>query len=242
MQPNVEYQGHFELLNKLKKKAEKLVHQIDSCLDQYAQFYKTGSVFNKNKAAIGLLDATKNAEIITVNLREAPFYLGLPEYETEQLKNINDAFLSEYGYTEDGFFYMKIPRIPSRKADNLTVKYFRDSVYTILSNAFVTGKIQRHTFDNVVLVYRNRYSDDTIKSRWYDNDNIEYRALTNIIAAFFLYDDSPDICDCYMFSDQGNENCTELYIIPKEKFIEFLQKKNTTDFESKKLIAEYPTT
>ena len=227
-------------ISKIKNKALALVSQLDFCLNHYDSYQKTGSVFEKERTSNGIIDAEKNAEKITVLLREAPFDLGFPERQNDICENVQDAFSSEFGYTDEGFFYIKIPRLPTVKSNPADVKYFRDSVYSILSNAFVSGALQRFRFDKVVLVYRNLYASDVSKNRWSDNDNLEHRALTNLLSAFFLHDDNPEYCDCYLCSDPGSENCTEAYIIPKTKYIKFLKMRENNELNTIKLMSNPP--
>lgn len=240
MQPNVDHNDALNMLNQLKKKAENLNLQIDYCLEHHSEYCRTGSIFEKNITFGKLLEAMKNSEKITVALREAPFVLGIPEHESDTIKYIKDVFPASFGYTENGFFYMKIPRIPSIKSNPNDVKYFRDSVYSIITNAFSEGLLERHLFDKVVLVYYNRYDNETAKRKWSDNDNLEHRALTNLLAAFFLFDDNPECCDCFVCSDYGKENCTEIYIVPKEKYVKFWEMKENHKLESMNLSPKYP--
>lgn len=227
-------------IRSIKELTKKIDHQLESSLKSYDEFQKYGSLFLKEKAEFDILSAEMNSEIATSKLRELPAFLGFSDCEKEILNNINNAFASTYGYTQEGFFYLKIPIIPPRKANKEKVTFFKNTLYTILGDAFSSGKIQRHFFDNVVIVYRNRYSSEAKKMYWFDNDNMEFSALTNILAAFFLYDDSPDICDLFIFSDMGVETCTEAYIVPKEKFKEFWIQKENGQLESLKLLSEYP--
>lgn len=240
MQQNVDENAVLDVISKIKKKTEKLNSQLEFCVEHYKDYQNTGSVFEKDRTSNGLVEATKTSEKITVMLREVPFSIGFSENKFDICEGVQNAFSAVFGYTENGFFYMKIPRIPTVKSDPSNVKYFRDSVYTILSNAFVTGTLQRYTFGKVVLVYRNRYAPDVTIKRWSDNDNFEHRALTNLLSAFFLYDDNPEYCDNYFCSDPGTENCTEVYIIPKEKYVEFLKLKDNGSLESVKPVSKMP--
>lgn len=68
-----------------------------------------------------------------------------------------------------------------------------------------------------------------------DHDNIEINMVNDCIATFVLEDDAPELCNhCYM-SAVGNEERTEIYIVPKEQIREWFGFEKTIPKEGVKL-------
>ena len=56
-----------------------------------------------------------------------------------------------------------------------------------------------------------------------DHDNIEINQVTDIVAFFTMVDDNPACCEHFYMSAKGKGNRTEVYVIPRNEFEEFLK-------------------
>ena len=68
-----------------------------------------------------------------------------------------------------------------------------------------------------------------------DHDNIETNTVSDIVAMFTLVDDSPKHCSHLYISALGNEERTEIYIVPKDELCDFLKHEGTMPKEGEKL-------
>jgi hypothetical protein len=50
------------------------------------------------------------------------------------------------------------------------------------------------------------------------NDNIEINAMADVVALYVLFDDSPLRCAHYYCSAPGDENRTEIFVVPQTEF------------------------
>ena len=68
-----------------------------------------------------------------------------------------------------------------------------------------------------------------------DHDNIETNMVTDIVAMYVLPDDHPAVCSHYYCSAAGEEERTEIYIIPKHDFPMWLVEEKTLPDKGVKL-------
>ena len=88
---------------------------------------------------------------------------------------------------------------------------------------------------DVFIVYRHVYDETRPERGVRDHDNIEINTTTDAISTFVLEDDSSRICNhCYM-SAEGNEERTEIYVVPKSRIKEWFDFEKTIKKEVVKL-------
>ena len=184
-----------------------------------------------------ILVAERKAEKAIIILRDLPFCSGIAEPEDRIRLNIIDAFPCKLGYTEKGWFCLKIPLLLPKKEGGNTW-YIRGSVLPYFEDFFKKGI--PHKYDDCVVVYRHIYDENRPEKQWRDHDNIETNMITDILGMYLMPDDGPLICDHYYCSSKGICDCTEVYLIPKREFSYFLDEINRGCFDSGNLIKEYP--
>jgi hypothetical protein len=59
--------------------------------------------------------------------------------------------------------------------------------------------------------------------------------VSDIVAMFTLVDDSPKYCSHFSISALGNEERTEVYVIPNKEFCDFIQLEKEMAKEGEKL-------
>lgn len=70
---------------------------------------------------------------------------------------------------------------------------------------------------------------------FWDHDNIETKAVTDVVALYVMADDSPDVCSNYECSAVGDVERTEVYVVPEKDFTTWFLKKDTMPEEGVKL-------
>lgn len=90
-----------------------------------------------------------------------------------------------------------------------------------LQYAFSNG--EKIIYDDCVVIFRHLYEKESFFRDKVDHDNIMIRPVLNILSDFFLADDEPEICDifqCYSYADCA---ATQVFLVPRSKFIEWLE-------------------
>ena len=59
-----------------------------------------------------------------------------------------------------------------------------------------------------------------------DHDNIEMNMVSDIVAMYLMPDDAPTVCSHYECSVKGEDDRTEVYVIPKIDFAVWLLQEN----------------
>ena len=90
---------------------------------------------------------------------------------------------------------------------------------------FFKNKIVRK-FQNCTLVYLHTYDKTRPRREWRDHDNIEINMVSDIIALYVMPDDGPEVCSHYYCSAAGTKERTEVYVVPKNEFWNWLKSEN----------------
>lgn len=121
----------------------------------------------------------------------------------------------EIGFTVEGWFGLRIPALLPRK-DAGSADYIRSFLYPAMRDFFMGKEPVR--FTDCVLAYRHVYDRSRPERRLRDHDNIEINMVSDIVAMYVMPDDGPKICSHYYCSAEGNEERTEVYVVPREQF------------------------
>lgn len=232
----------FEIVDKLefiKERAQSIVQSLNKTGNLFDEASESRSEITLAEAYDEMYSCEVKAEKLTSDMRQMVAE-EVPCEAAERLnKNIEEAFPFIGGYNSDGWFVMNIPRLPLCKSKTVTFSVFRESLITVLEHFFLDEKADRHNYDNCVVCYRNLYSTDRRLSEQKDNDNYDYRVANNVIAGFFLSDDNPDICDFFTCSDNGESDCTEITIVPRGEFTEYIRRRLTHSLDTSSLSPHY---
>ena len=172
------------------------------------------------------LETERIAERLIFQLRNLATYSGNKEECEAVVKNIQETALVEVGYTEEGWFRLSIPALLPRKEKG-NPEYVRSLIYPAMSDFFTGKPVEK--FKDCTLVYVHTYDVNRPKREWRDHDNVEVNAVTDIVALFVMFDDSPHICEHYYASKSGAENRTEVFVLPKRDLEKFRTQKGLYD-------------
>lgn len=95
---------------------------------------------------------------------------------------------------------------------------------SILTCGFFSQNRPPVRYRDCVLAYRHIYSRDRPERQKRDHDNIETNMVSDIVALYVMPDDGPDICSHYSCGAEGVEERTEVYVILKKEFPDWLLK------------------
>ena len=219
-------QTYFQIqLDRAIKETEKLLKQLNAVKTDYAE-KRIEDAMEKS------VSAARIAESVTLKTRALPAHTGHPQADAMVQKAIDEAVPVEMGFTEKGWFSLRMPILLPRK-EKSSRSYPRGILYPALEK-FSYGK-KRIRYRNCVLIFRHVYDRNRPEREYRDHDNIELNTVVDAIAMFFLVDDTPLECAHFYCSAAGDEERTEVYIVPRADFESWLAMEKCPEKLRKKL-------
>lgn len=154
-------------------------------------------------------------EKLALLARVLPAYTGHPKAMELSDMLLSQEFPIEMGYTEQGWFCVRLPVLLPKKGSG-SPAYIQQALYPAMQR-FFAGKLPA-SYPDSVLIYRHIYDAHRPERAYRDHDNIEQNMVTDIIALYLLPDDAPLRCAHFYCSAAGPEDCTEVYVVPREQF------------------------
>ena len=226
-------QTYFQIqLDRAIKETEKLLKQLNAVKTDYADK-------RIEEALAKSVTAAKISEAVALKTRALPAHTSHPQAEVMIQKAIEEAVPIEMGFTEEGWFSLRMPILLPRK-EKSSRSYLRGILYPALEK-FSHGK-EKIRYRNCVLIFRHVYDRNRPEREYRDHDNIELNTVVDAIAMFFLVDDTPLECAHFYCSTAGDEERTEVYIVPKADFESWLAMEKNPEKLRKKLSENLPET
>ncbi len=129
----------------------------------------------------------------------------------------------DMGFTTEGWFRLCIPALLPKKGSG-SADYIRSFLYPAMQEYFQRKEPVR--FMDCVLVYRHVYDRERPERRMRDHDNIETNMVSDIVAMYVMPDDAPSVCSHYECSVMGEDDHTEVYVVPRTDFPQWLLQEN----------------
>ena len=200
-------------LDKIDAKIQELHEQAFSV----RRSYQDGNIKQAYESALRLEEVSEKTVLLT---RALPAYTGNPKARLETENLIKLSIPIEIGFTEEGWFSLRIPALLPKK-DAGSADYIRSSLYLAMREFFLDSQPVR--YNDCVLIYRHIYARDRPERKKRDHDNIEVNMVSDIVAMYVLPDDGPSICSHYYCSAQGQSDRTEVYVVPQCEFTGWLE-------------------
>ena len=210
------HKSYFQMtLEKTIQQTEKLLKLLKSVHTDY----EDKRMENTMEKAVS---AAKQAEEVALLTRALPAHTGHPRSKELTRDAIAEAIPIEIGFTDQGWFCLRMPILLPRK-EKSSRSYIRGFLYPELEQ-FAAGR--RIRYRNCVLIFRHVYDRNRPEREYRDHDNIELNTVVDAIAMFFLVDDTPLECRHYYCSAAGSTERTEVYIVPRNEFEDWLALEN----------------
>lgn len=171
------------------------------------------------EAYIQSLNMEETSEEITLLTRSLPVYTGKPNAADDVETIIEKSIPVKIGFTDKGWFSIRIFSLLPRK-DRGSVNYIRQFLFPAMRDFFLNTPPVRYA--DCVIIFRHVYNRNTPERLYRDHDNIEVNIVTDILAMYTMSDDGPAVCSNYYCSACGTEDRTEVYVVPKSEFSEWL--------------------
>lgn len=194
-------------INKIRNKVDELLNNL------YAlEIADTGKYFNdyeKLSTETALL-----AEKIACNMRHL-IYSTTSLKKSEFIKDVAKEHNIKVKCVEKGFM-IEIPSLLPKRKSGKSSEFITDPLFYALSEfALENAPIK---YDNCVVCFVHIYDRNLSEGRIRDYDNIELKQILDVIATFFMKDDSGKCCDMFNTTQFGETDCTRIYIVKKSDF------------------------
>ena len=206
--------------------------KIRAALEETQTHLQRGDITYAYSAAFG---AAEHAEKLANLCREMPAYSGHPLAREMIEKAMQNNFPIEIGFTFEGWFCLRIPILLPKKSKG-SADYYTNPLYPAMKR-FWKGKPPVRYPDNIT-VFRHVYKRPERQYR--DHDNIELNRVLDVVALYVMPDDSPMRCRHYYCSAPGSAERTEVYVVPRNEYINWLSQEDSIPDEGVTLYENPP--
>ena len=207
----------------------RLLHKLLDDYELIQKMYNTGMVRQAYKLA---LDAEQKAEKFVILSRNLPAYTGCPTSDADVESIMQNEIPVEMGYTDQGWFLLRIPTLLPKKEGG-SAEYVRGYLYPAMKRFFLKQEPFRK-YSRCVIIYRHIYDQNRPEREYRDHDNIETNMVTDTVAMFVMEDDCALKCFHFYCSQPGDQECTEVYVLPQEEFQQWVKKEGRFPHEGEK--------
>lgn len=165
----------------------------------------------------------ETAERLVLLTRVLPAYTGSDVARLEVDNTMKLCIPVDMGFTAEGWFRLCIPALLPKKGSG-SADYIRSFLYPAMQEYFQRKEPVR--FTDCVLVYRHVYDRNRPERRMRDHDNIETNMVSDIVAMYVMPDDAPSVCSHYECSVMGEDDHTEVFVVPRMDFPQWLLQEN----------------
>lgn len=202
--------------------------QVKALSKAAGEFYEIAEIIRKEAKTKALFEIQEYVEEAYPHLVKAWDILknlivesGRPNASMVVDKIVRDVSTVEIGFNEKGWFRLKMGSLPAKEIAS-NANYIRDVLYAHLADYHKKVGIHRR-FHQCVIIFNHIYRFDVPEKQYRDHDNIELNMVIDAIALYVMEDDGAGRCQHFYYSSPGEENATEVYVVPTEEFLDFLQ-------------------
>jgi len=180
--------------------------------EKVEMYLKSNDITDAYEAAF---DFAYSAEQLTLIARTMPIYTGHPQAQKRMEDQMIETVPIKIGFTQEGWFCVKIPALLPKKQKG-GPEYISGALWPAMQR-FFDGK-DRIRYPKSVIIYRHVFDRNHPERANRDHDNNEINMVTDIVAFYVMHDDSPQWCEHYYCSDAGDEDETQVFVVPQDEF------------------------
>ena len=159
-------------------------------------------------------DAACRSEAIACRMRHL-LYESSDVKKRDYLLSAADTQGVKVGY-HDEMLEVTLPALMPKRKRSQYPEFLLDPFTAALSQYS-----EEHTlpqFEHCVICFCQIFDRTQSERRIRDYDNVEYKQLLDVAAAFVMIDDSGQLCELHYRTELGSEDCTKLFIMSEEHF------------------------
>ena len=211
-----------------------LMRKAQSELDQTKRLAEEGNMVGAFESAFTFADLVERLALLA---RSLPAYTGHPRAAEQTEALLEETIPVSMGFTREGWFCLRIPALIPKKGSG-SPSYLRDFLYPAMRR-FFSGKLPA-SYPDCVLIFRHIYDRRRPERAWRDHDNIEVNLVADIVALYLLPDDAPRRCAHYYCSAAGDQDRTEVYVVPCDGLTAWLHALKAGDLEEVEVLENLP--
>ena len=163
-------------------------------------------------------DAALRAERITCRLRHL-IYATTSIKKEEYLRSAETMQGIEIS-ENDGILEIKLPCLLPKRRQRQSTEFLLDPFSSALSDYAAHHTMPQ--FQHCVVCFSHIYAQELPERRIRDYDNLELKAVIDVIATFCLTDDTGALCDSFQTTRFGYSSSTVITVMPKNCFSAWL--------------------
>lgn len=145
---------------------------------------------------------------------------GDPAVRAQFEKVHEDAHPVQIGFTEEGWFALYMDPL-ARTAKAACKEWSRVIVNPAMAKFFADKDTVR--IPKCTVIFRHVYDRDDPRAGLRDYDNVEVKQITDTVAMYVMVDDNPRCCCSIHCSAPGTTPHTEVYVIPQEDNLKWIE-------------------
>lgn len=171
-----------------------------------------------------ITDAALRSELIACRMRRLI-------YQSTDIKK--ETYLTSAGVVQgikindnNGILEIDLPCLLPKRKKRQSTEFLIDPLYFTLSQYSDSHPLKR--FKHCVVCFSQVYSEEFPKQNIRDYDNLELKQLLDVIATFIMEDDTGLLVDAYNTTEIGNNDCTRIFVMDKNRFSEWLKERENS--------------
>lgn len=171
-----------------------------------------------------ITDAALRSELIACRMRRLI-------YQSTDIKK--ETYLTSAGVVQgikinynNGILEIDLPCLLPKRKKRQSTEFLIDPLYFTLSQYSDSHPLKR--FKHCVVCFSHVYSEEFPKQNIRDYDNLELKQLLDVIATFIMEDDTGLLVDAYNTTEIGNNDCTRISVMDKNRFSEWLKERENS--------------
>lgn len=203
----------FGIQNDVEKLVRTLRAMENTDLIQYLENYELLST-----------DAALRGEFIACRLRHL-LYDTTSVKKAEYLASAGAIQGIEIKY-EDEILEITLPCLIPKKRQRKSSEFLIDPLYFTLSSFAANHKLPN--FEHCIVCFSHIYNKELPSRRARDYDNLELKQILDVVSAFVMVDDTGLLCDAYNTTELGDNDCTRITVMSKERFLKWIEKRKSS--------------
>lgn len=170
------------------------------------------------------IDAALRAERIACRLRHL-IYSSTTIRKGDYLKSAG----ATHGITvncEDRVLEVTLPCLLPKRKQRQSDEFLLDPLYFVLDQ--YASEHPLPYYRDCVVCFAQVYDRALPDRRIRDYDNLSEKQLLDLLSSFVMADDTGLLCDAYNTAELGDQDCTKIYIMEKQRFPQWLTEHKTS--------------